>query len=368
MKLRRLPVTRPHRRGFTLIELLVVISIIAVLMSLILPAIQSARAAARRTECLNNLHNIGIAFQNKATTTSQLAPYGVFDNSPGRPVLMKSWAVELMASLDRRDIADAWNIQDSTGAPVPWDDDTVPAAGNPRTNRALASLSVKVLACPDDVSAYQRPGGLSYVANLGYADLTPPKSLDWHDYATSPASETARIDWNNTSTVGDSQDLEAERDTGVLWAQSNGRNSSHSIDTVWDGADQTILLTENVNAGGIAGGGGVTSWANPHARNVGFVYPVDTSVTRNYDRPALDNTNFPTGAGLINRTKAGNEGRPFPSSLHAGGVNVLWVSGGVKFISESVDQLVYARLITPGGTRSHGSGIAQQAPLGDNSF
>src|SRR5580765_3077484 len=91
---------RPHRserRGFTLIELLVVISIIAVLMSLILPAVQSAREAARRTQCLNNQHNLSLAITNFATGRGGGLPY-LDENA-------YNWPTTLLGYLDHNDIA-----------------------------------------------------------------------------------------------------------------------------------------------------------------------------------------------------------------------------------------------------------------------
>src|SRR3954452_8651314 len=92
-----------RRRGFTLIELLVVIAIIAVLIALLLPAVQSAREAARRSQCVNNLKQIGLACMNYESTMSVLPP-GIKGSIWG------TWMVFVVPFTEQQALYNAWNF------------------------------------------------------------------------------------------------------------------------------------------------------------------------------------------------------------------------------------------------------------------
>ena len=385
---------KPARRGFTLIELLVVISIIATLMALVLPAIQNARAAARTLECKNNLKNITLAAHNFASAKKRFPPLGVWTGTPIAPLGLRSWVVELLPFMDRRDISDRWDnlSQWNVGA-----NSTASASGS-----VLNKTYVKVLACPDDQTAVGANGALSYVANNGYLvnDTTGTVQNRW---------TTGVLNWNNgaTADVGansfpgyvdiDKADADAHRDTGVFWADYGSasyldadnvsreqQKNSHSVDGIYDGGSQTILFTENINAGGSGG------WANPSWSNVGFVYvvataslvPLDTAIGKpavtdnsyRYPQPGINAATSKTD-NLLNRLKSGPEATSTlifaaaPNSAHPGGVNIGYADGSVGFISDNINTTVYASLISPGGARRRDtSAIPSQDPLGDNSY
>lgn len=135
----------PRQRGFTLIELLVVIAIIAVLVALLLPAVQAAREAARRTQCRNNLKQIGIAFHNYHDV-HQCFPMGSMGVYHGTAVLDGirnfSWQVYLLPMLEHSALYSSINFSE----PAVW----LGAANPVSSNERLLSTQLPSFRCPTD--------------------------------------------------------------------------------------------------------------------------------------------------------------------------------------------------------------------------
>jgi len=385
---------RTERSGFTLIEMLIVISIIATLMALILPAVQQAREAARRTQCLNNQRQLAIAFINKVTsgrsaTFPAYATHGFpfEDNSNNPPTIasaptqvpLHNWAVELLAYIDRRDLAERWDFGRAYNNNFEPTFDTDGATNKILSDRLTSGLSIEIFTCPDDESAFKRNGGLTYVVNAGY------RNLEQANYGLQMDDEIT-LDWDGDATIGGTEDDILTHNTGLMWRDEKNEvggpdvGNSLSYDGILDGQSQTIMLTENINAGD-------EGWASPTLQNCAFIYPVEgTPTAAQKDDPAdspdlgiIYFRNSPKEVGvlatfqmerLINGSLAGPElARPFPNSNHPTGVVMAFCDGSVKFISDFIDENVYARLVTPKGTREvtfTPSPVQSQAPLGDD--
>lgn len=367
---------KSSRTGFTLIELLVVISIIATLMSLILPAVQNARASARTLQCKNHLRQLGIAIHGRAVSKDGKVPaYGKFqpinpDGTPRPPSDPgggfqsaacspgSSWVPEILAQIDRQDLHDRWDFD---------------GYGQQPGNATLANISLKVLTCPDDDSAWQKRGGLSYVINCGFAapELIERFVQEIHISNGEKVNEWSihshdrlAIDWTNDGVPDDTppsnpdpvDDQAITRDTGLSWMSVLNNNTSQSLHRIYDGADNTILLGENLNAGF------QQSWAGASVANVGFIYPVawQANTAATFNNPIRPADVYP----LPNQMKAGPEGTPYLSSGHAGIVNVVMASGATRSISDSIDESIYHRLITPAGSRLRSiPGFTPEAPV-----
>lgn len=365
---------RRSRHGFTLIELLVVISIIATLMSLILPAVQNARAAARQMQCRNNLRNVGTAVLANATKRQDRIPaYGRFTPMPPpgvsnptphqiecAPLGSVNWVVDCLSELDRQDLYDRWNFT----APV----------GDPG-NAALGQIHLAVLACPDDASAFQQPGGLSYVISSGFADMENVRTYDSIIGGGSVPSETQMhnftaipFDWDEDGdTPGgtaapfhDAEDESITKTTGVSWIQVRQDNMSQTMNSIYDGVSNTLLLSENINAGGMG------TWSNPAPSNCAFMYPVDGDLV---DSTSYPDPPRPVGIeGTPNAMRFAGEQTPFPSSNHPGVVNVVMCDGSARNISDSIDRRVYVQLVTPVGVKPKLPGFVLEAPINQADF
>lgn len=387
---------RHERNGFTLIELLVVISIIATLMSLILPAIQNAREAARRTQCMNNVRNLSLAALGFAASHNDTLPaagyYVDHDNQPPTPgipswdVAGYSWVVQLLPYLDQQSIYDRWNRDAEYLA-----------------NTNLDSISIAALVCPDDDSATGTAGGLTYVANGGFGDMDvrniAPGSM--HSFAAEPA------DWDGdgltnvlsitdtpsvTSNTPDFEDRAIGRGTGVFWTDfdtfaDRTRNMSARVGHIYDGSGNTIMFGENVNAGHLG-------WGHPSVPNSLFIFPYEQATPAGCTMP--NNSNFANAPEYILRKDVmtfcervpayPNEaqfgpapapvnktlGAPYLNSHHPGIVVVSFCDGSVRTLSESINKQIYTHLITPDGSRlrtvAGAGGFAAEAPLPSDAF
>ncbi len=357
MKSHRFSIRPNQRRGFTLIELLVVISIIATLIALIAPAVQSARNAARRMECQNALKNIALATLNFAGAHNGQFPalirnHGVQSN--GTTPNFYSWVVDLMPYADNAALYRS--LDEFNGSQV-----------TPNRNYFFDATNgvpvLKVFTCPVDLNNGTQAGGLSYVASAGYM-----RGADWGQVAT---HNGGTINWNNNGTTSVADDGLIARATGVFWYPDGGPNMTIDFVTEGDGQSQTYMFSENAQAnrwvnaatgvgnntiGDMAFGIIATdSTSTTPALNV-FAPPATTTPLQLVSNPVLGpppmGVYAPAGIsfpGAVATAGIGQAPRPF--SYHTGIFNMAYCDGRVEQINISLNGRIYASQMTPNGQR-----------------
>jgi prepilin-type N-terminal cleavage/methylation domain-containing protein/prepilin-type processing-associated H-X9-DG protein len=317
----------PHReRAFTLVELLVVIAIIGILVSLLLPAIQAAREAARRSQCTNNLKNLALGLHNFHGTFKKFPPGLDWGESPYWQVPVWGWSYYTLPYLEEKPLQDLLATPTGTGggARRTLRDVFVAAAGN-AAHPAIVALQtpLSLFRCPSDETPPLLPAEIS----TSYSG-TPSEFRKFGPIspAAPPGFEPATSNYvgsrgffyhrtcNTTSKVGCDN-------TGVFFV-----GSKVGIKDILDGSSHTILLGERDERCNAA------TW-------IGGVSPPDIDLKRGYHQLAvtywdLNNPELPHGTGVGGWFRACESGF---GSAHVGGANFAMADASVRFIPEQID-------------------------------
>jgi prepilin-type N-terminal cleavage/methylation domain-containing protein/prepilin-type processing-associated H-X9-DG protein len=331
---------RSSRTGFTLIELLVVIAIIAVLIGLLLPAVQKVREAASRMKCSNNLHQLGLALHNYESGRGRFPPLYP-GSAPGSTAFDYKYTWSVLAQLNP--YLEQTNIYNTMDLMQPMYDATNLITAR---NQFAVVQVVSIFLCPSDrgqpvSSAYgvTNMGPTNYVAchgsglsgggygsPVGGDGVFPAVSGVRFTDITDGTSNTAAM---SESTLGDGAEISPTRPgdetvaykylgyTGTLPGDSNCAGSP----PLWNGYNRRGFM-----------------WASGEARCVSYnhYYPPNS---RNYDCIAND----PTATYVSVGYRAAR-------SRHTGGVNLLLADGSVRFVNNGVDPTTWRSI----GTRAGG--------------
>lgn len=319
--------------GFTLVELLVVIGTIALLVALLLPAVQQGREAARRTQCQNNLKQLGLAFQNYDSAFSQLPPAYTFGATKAgiTDFNIHGWSEFILPQLDQSAVFDSINFNEPFFAP-----EDMTSIGQPNyiaDNQAACRVPLKVFICPSaprDAEVYDsvRPPGRTYPIPISFSSGSA-------DYA--PCGGLRKGLYGAVQALGNTE----ESFYGVITA----KHSSFRLAEITDGLSTTFILGElagrddlyqvgvkvtgqKTSGGGWADLGNFENWARGSKSD-------GTS----------DDNGGPCALNCTNRAGDGYY------SFHSGGVNLLMCDGAVRFVSDKLSIVTFCRLATPeGGT------------------
>lgn len=305
----------PKKNGFTLIELLVVIAIIGILVGLLMPAVQSAREAARRTQCLNNQRQLGLALLNFNSVHGVFPASGWTTAGPGNPAgKYVSWRPLILPFLEQQNLNDLYKFQFN------WWEDTNPTA---------ASVPVPAFQC---ASAPGRPDVLTAVAKPPRPDMTFANPVAPTDYEALMGIQPNSVNPN----------LPAPGYMAANRFSVMHRNSRNRFADILDGSSHTVMVVE------CAGRPQVYRQrvAQSALSNDQGICWADSEGPFSFDGTRLDGSaEGGMGATLVMNRRNDNE----PYSFHPAGGTFLFADGHVTFLAESISLQVACKLFTRSG-------------------
>lgn len=362
------------RKAFTLVELLVVIAIIGTLVGLLLPAVQSAREAARLNTCKNNLKQLALAFQTRETSKKEFPGYinklGVTGTTS---VVRAPWLVMLFPYLDQAQIYERWsngNIFTSSGD---IDSVVVPYLEN--------------VTCPSNPIATVGQPNLSYVGNSGYRyawnrgpnNTANQKHLSFENVANGVFFDQTR--WNDFQDRG----LPNPQPAWPKDVRDNNNAPGTSMSMAYiqnkgDGTTKTMLFSESLAA---------LFWAYNQSSDYTGAQDASFHFGFNWVQPqdvqndpklrvngSLDAQNYYDFATMTSMVSSGEKSQEttdlrlqrigIASSLHPGVVAAAFVGGQVANINDQIEPLVYAQLMTSNHKQSDLTGDLQAPEPSDD--
>ena len=312
--------SRLPRRGFTLIELLVVIAIIAVLIALLLPAVQSAREAARRMQCTNNLKQIALGAVNYESANGALPPLLMIQGSAPSNIGFSS-LVRICPFIEQTAAYNAANFMQPFFMPENW---TIPG------------IAISTFNCPSDPSAGE-------AENLQFGLPTFRQAHSHYSGFVGP--------WNAFDMVGGPTGLSIVPGLGQ-YAKGTIVADVITLSSITDGTSNTMMYSENGHG---VFGPSTRSQFHIWSGNDANGNSLESRFAPNWGRKYSDPTGDP-GNQVLSKWAISNA-----MSFHPGGVNVALCDGSVRFLRDSVDSW---RITTPllngmpvGGTAATPYGI-----------
>ncbi|MEZ6125630.1 MAG: DUF1559 domain-containing protein [Planctomycetaceae bacterium] len=308
-------------RGFTLIELLVVIAIIAILIALLLPAVQQAREAARRTQCKNQLKQLGLALHNYHDTFNRLPPACIWQNTAtgaggtapenGRDAgWMATWVIQILPYADQ---APLYNLYDSSQV----------ARSTANTTNVTRTTRLPWINCPSfpgiATTLTQDYDGFikgTYGANVGAGRML------------------RQADFGNSALKGPFSVI--------------GQYGANFRD-ITDGTTNVVLVAEIVrydNGGDDRGAWGWCTGPTFSGRGNGGGALVPNSKTLIDSSPYSINDTTNRVFNLRSNPDSGNDSGVAARSFHTGGVQLTLGDGSTRFVSENIDQTTWLNLLS----------------------